>query len=90
MTQGPAAQKRLGDLLDAGYCDTIREQHGDIQGPYSWWSNRGRARKLDRGWRIDYLLANRAAAKRFKKASIDREAALSVSDHAPVTIDLED
>ena len=80
----------FGDLLEAGFSDTIRQQYGDTQGPYSWWSNRGQARSLDRGWRIDYLLTNHAAAKRFKKACIDREAGLSVSDHAPVTIDLED
>ncbi len=78
------------DLLDTGWADLIRQHTGDVQGPYSWWSNRGQARKLDRGWRIDYLLANRAAAKRFKHAHIDREAGLAVSDHAPVSIDLED
>jgi len=58
-------------------------------GPYSWWSNRGSARHNNRGWRIDYLLANDAAAGLFKQASIDRAAGLACSDHAPVSVDLD-
>lgn len=60
----------------------------DKHGPYSWWSNRGSARAKNRGWRIDYLLANAQAAKRFKAAHIHRQAGLDCSDHAPVSIDL--
>lgn len=86
----PHERAWFGDLLGVGWDDVVRRHHGEVQGPYSWWSNRGQARKLDRGWRIDYLLANRAARKRFASAGIDREAALSVSDHAPVSIDLAD
>lgn len=58
-------------------------------GPYSWWSNRGGARAKNRGWRIDYLLANPQAAERFKLAHIHREGGLDTSDHAPLSIDLE-
>lgn len=60
-----------------------------VHGPYSWWSNRGGARRNNRGWRIDYLLANAAAASGFTQAHIDREAGLACSDHAPLTIDLD-
>jgi exodeoxyribonuclease-3 len=59
---------------------------GSVQGPYSWWSNRGQARALDRGWRIDYLLGSPSVGVR--RADILREAGLSVSDHAPVTVDI--
>lgn len=58
-------------------------------GPYSWWSNRGSARHNNRGWRIDYLLANEPAAAMFRGASIDRAAGLACSDHAPVSVDLD-
>lgn len=61
-----------------------------IHGPYSWWSNRGGARRNNRGWRIDYLLANAPAAERFVAAHIHRSGGLEVSDHAPVSIDLKD
>ncbi len=86
----PHERAWFGDLLDIGWRDLVREHVGEVDGPYSWWSNRGQARQLDRGWRIDYLLANRAAAKRFSDAHIDREAGLACSDHAPVSIDLTD
>ena len=84
----PHERAWMGDLLGSGWCDFVRRQYGEVQGPYSWWSNRGRARELDRGWRIDYLLGNKCAEKRFKSASIRREGGLTVSDHAPVMIDL--
>ncbi|APZ96199.1 exodeoxyribonuclease III [Fuerstiella marisgermanici] len=85
----PHEREWFGDLLKAGWHDTARHHFGDVQGPYSWWSNRGRARELDRGWRIDYLLANAAAHSRFRSATIHREAGITVSDHAPVSIDLD-
>jgi exodeoxyribonuclease-3 len=62
----------------------------DKHGPYSWWSNRGSARAKNRGWRIDYLLANPAAAQRFVAAHVHRAGGLDTSDHAPLSIDLED
>jgi exodeoxyribonuclease-3 len=92
------------DLVRTDY-DQLLEAGGDVaarfgvegegidpnqHGPYSWWSNRGSARAKNRGWRIDYLLANEAAAKRFRGAHIHRRAGLDCSDHAPVSIDLED
>lgn len=85
----PHERAWMGRLLNSGWHDLVREHFGDVQGPYSWWSNRGRARELDRGWRIDYLLANAAARPAFRSATIHRDAALEVSDHAPVSIDLK-
>ena len=84
----PHERAWFSELLQDGWHDLVREFHGDLQGPYSWWSNRGRARELDRGWRIDYLMCNSAARPLFKAATIHREAAMEVSDHAPVSIDL--
>lgn len=76
-------------LLETGWRDLVREHYGNCQGPYSWWSNRGRARELDRGWRIDYLLGNASARERLQSAVIHREGGLIISDHAPVTIDVK-
>ncbi len=75
-------------LLATGWNDLLRIQVGDVKGPYSWWSNRGQARVLNRGWRIDYVLANHAAKELFKSAKILREGGLVVSDHAPLIVDL--
>ena len=76
-------------LLSIGWYDLLRIDSGDIKGPYSWWSNRGQARALNRGWRIDYALANDAALEIFQSARILREGGLTVSDHAPLIIDLD-
>ncbi len=84
----PHERDWFGGLLKSGWHDLVREHHGDVQGPYSWWSNRGKARELDRGWRIDYLLCNKSARSFFESAMIHREAGLEVSDHAPVSIDI--
>jgi len=85
----PHERRWFGEILDDGWHDLVREYYGERHGPYSWWSNRGRARELNRGWRIDYLLANKSASKRFKSANIHREGGLTVSDHAPVSIILD-
>ncbi len=84
----PHERAWFGRLLgEGGWRDAVREHIGDVQGPYSWWSNRGRARELDRGWRIDYLLGNAAAASRAVATHTDRDAMLACSDHAPVSVD---
>jgi exodeoxyribonuclease-3 len=76
------------DILSRGWRDTTRDVLGEGQGPYSWWSNRGQARAKDRGWRIDYLLANPSAASDITGAGIHKEGGMTVSDHAPVWLDL--
>ena len=91
MTSGflPHEREWFDKLIEGGWTDICRKKFGDKKGPYSWWSNRGRARLLDRGWRIDYFLANKSAEKLIKNAEINREGGLIVSDHAPIIIDLE-
>ena len=43
----------LTELMDSGWVDVARRVHGDVPGPYSWWSWRGKAFDNDAGWRID-------------------------------------
>lgn len=74
-------------LLAQGWVDCFRALHPGEAGQYSWWSNRGRARENDVGWRIDYVLASPALAPRVKKAWIEKKAGLS--DHAPVWVEIE-
>ena len=85
----PHERAWFGRLLKSGWHDIVREYFGDVPGPYSWWSNRGRARELDRGWRIDYLLANSVVRPYVRQAVVHREGGLQVSDHAPVSVDLD-
>lgn len=88
----PEERAVLDRLLDdRGWVDVLRahvtETEGqDVEGPYSWWTWRGRAFDTDTGWRIDYQLATPELAKRTVRAWVDRAASYAErwSDHAPV------
>lgn len=82
----PHERAWFGAMLAKGFSDTLRESAGDVDGPYTWWSQRGRAAALDRGWRIDHVFANRTAAGLVRTVGVDREAGLACSDHAPVSV----
>lgn len=86
----PHERAWMEDIVASGWRDYVRDAWGDgVHGPYTWWSNRGQARELDRGWRIDYVLGNDAASELVTHAAVDRDLSLGVSDHAPVSVDLE-
>jgi exodeoxyribonuclease III len=84
----PHEREWLGAVFDAGYVDVVRALHPEVDGPYSWWSYRGRAFDNDTGWRIDYQVATPGLARRAAAARVERAAehALRWSDHAPVTV----
>ncbi|WP_062216566.1 exodeoxyribonuclease III [Streptomyces sp. NBRC 109706] len=73
---------------EGGYTDVVRALHPDQEGPYSWWSYRGRAFDNDTGWRIDYQMATPGLAGRAVKAMVERAPSHPErwSDHAPVTV----
>jgi exodeoxyribonuclease-3 len=72
-----------------GWVDVGRRAHGEVDGPYTWWSMRGQAFDNDSGWRIDYHLATPALAARATGYHVVRAAAYDQrwSDHAPVVAD---
>ncbi len=69
-------------LLAQGWVDLFRHLHPEAR-EYSWWSNRGRARELDRGWRIDAILVTPDLAERAEDCWIVGRTP-RLSDHAPV------
>jgi exodeoxyribonuclease-3 len=73
---------------EAGYVDVVRSLHPDVEGPYSWWSYRGRAFDNDAGWRIDLVCTTPGIAAKATTAVVERAAthAERWSDHAPVTV----
>lgn len=72
-----------------GWVDVVRRHAGEVEGPYTWWSWRGKAFDNDSGWRIDYQLATPALADRVQDVAVDRAAAYDErwSDHTPVVVD---
>lgn len=72
-----------------GWIDVGRRFHGEVDGPYTWWSMRGQAFDNDTGWRIDYHLATPALAERVVDYRVARAGSYAErwSDHAPVIVD---
>ena len=73
------------------FVDVMRSLAGDIQGPYTWWSQRGRAFDNNVGWRIDYQFATPELAETARGFVIDKAPTYDKrwSDHAPLTITYE-
>lgn len=78
---------KFGELLEAGFVDTFRHFYPTLEGAYSWWSYRFRAREKNAGWRIDYFLASARLTPRMTGASIHTE--IFGSDHCPVEVDID-
>lgn len=74
---------------ETGYVDVARHLAGEVEGPYTWWSYRGKAFDNDTGWRIDYQMATSGLAELATNAKVDRASDYSLrwSDHAPLSID---
>ncbi|GAA1686008.1 exodeoxyribonuclease III [Fodinicola feengrottensis] len=75
----------------SAYVDVVRAVHPDTEGPYSWWSYRGRAYDNNVGWRIDHLAVTRRLAAKARTAQVDRAATWDTrfSDHSPVLVDFD-
>lgn len=72
-----------------GWVDVGRRFAGEVDGPYTWWSWRGKAFDNDTGWRIDYQVATPALAATVVDYAVDRAASYQArfSDHTPVVVD---
>jgi exodeoxyribonuclease-3 len=69
---------------EVGFVDVFRRLN-DKPDQYTWWSNRGRAREKNVGWRIDYQIATPGIAAMATRERI--YTAQRFSDHAPLVID---
>ncbi len=77
---------KMTTLLNAGFTDSWRFFHPDVEGVYSWWSYRFHARENNAGWRIDYFLTSKVLDNRLVDAKIHTN--IFGSDHCPVELDL--
>ena len=73
----------------SGWIDVARWLAPGEQGPYTWWSQRGRAFDNNAGWRLDYQVATPRLAKRASTFTVDRADSHDTrwSDHAPLVVD---
>ncbi|MDD6491735.1 MAG: exodeoxyribonuclease III [Firmicutes bacterium] len=81
-------RNKFSKLLDSGFTDTFRYFYPDLEGAYSWWSYRFKAREKNAGWRIDYFLTSRSLDSSLRDAVIYKD--IFGSDHCPVGLEIED
>lgn len=74
-------------LLSAGFTDSFRHLYPDLEGAYSWWSYRFKAREKNIGWRIDYFVVSDDIKNKIKESSIRSD--IMGSDHCPVCLEIE-
>lgn len=77
-------REKFTALTRAGFIDTFRYFYPDLEGVYSWWSYRFKAREKNAGWRIDYFVVSEALKERLEDAAIYCE--VMGSDHCPVEL----
>lgn len=73
-------------LLNTGYTDSFRHLYPE-RVAYSYWSNFGKSREKNHGWRIDYVLVSRVLRDRLVDALYLKD--YYGSDHCPVLVELD-
>ncbi len=77
-------REKFQNLIDDGFVDTFRHFYPELEGAYSWWSYRFKAREKNAGWRIDYFMTSKSLEERYVSAKIHNE--ILGSDHCPVEL----
>lgn len=75
---------KFTELLSAGFIDTWRHQHPEVEQVYSWWSYRFKAREKNAGWRIDYFVVSEDLEDQIVSTDIHTD--IFGSDHCPVEL----
>lgn len=83
----PLERAWMDDLVGQGYIDTFRMLNPELEGAYSWWSNRSGARENNVGWRIDYFFVSPDLKDRIADAKIHTD--VLGSDHCPISLTLK-
>ena len=73
-------------VLDHGFIDTFRYLYPDLEGAYTWWSYRFRARQNNAGWRIDYFCISNDLKNYLQDHVIHSQ--IMGSDHCPIELDM--
>jgi exodeoxyribonuclease-3 len=85
----PEVRAAFAELTACGWTDALRTLHSGER-VYTFWKYLRNAFARDAGLRIDHLLLSPAAAKRLRRAGVDKSVRGrdKASDHAPVWIEL--
>ena len=77
---------KFTELLETGFVDSFRHFYPDMEGIYSWWSYRFKAREKNAGWRIDYYVTSESLREKLVDAKIYTQ--VMGSDHCPVELEI--
>ena len=77
---------KFSALLENGFVDTFRYFYPEVEGIYSWWSYRFKAREKNAGWRIDYFIVSDDLKDQLVDAYIYTD--IMGSDHCPVGLEV--
>ena len=81
----PEERQWMDQLFNSvGMIDAFREVNQEAE-QYTWWSNRGQARKNNVGWRLDYQIVSAELSKHIISAEIYTKERFS--DHAPLIME---
>ena len=80
-------REKMTTLLGAGFTDSFRFFYPNLEGAYSWWSYRFKAREKNAGWRIDYFLVSDRLRPALTDAAIHGD--VFGSDHCPVSVEID-
>ena len=75
------------EIMPQGWVDVFRARNPELEGAYSWWSNRSGARERNVGWRIDYFFVSDDLMSRVADAQIHAD--VLGSDHCPISLTLK-
>ncbi|CAD6213436.1 GSCOCG00004069001-RA-CDS [Cotesia congregata] len=80
----PEERQGMTSLLEAGFVDVFRHFYPDKTDAYTFWSNLGKSREKNTGWRLDYYLVS----DRIKDKVCDTVIRDKVygSDHCPIVL----
>lgn len=81
----PEEREKIDKIVALGYVDTFRMFCSE-GGHYTWWSQRGRARERNVGWRIDYHFVTTDLTKFVKNSIIQPH--IEGSDHCPIILEI--
>jgi exodeoxyribonuclease III len=84
--QLPEERALLERLLSRGLVDLGRAVDPENPELFTWWAPWRNLRQRNIGWRIDYVLASQALARRVTRCAVLRD--FGTSDHAPVIAEL--
>lgn len=83
----PREREWVSHAIGSGLVDVFRQQHGEENGHYTWWSYRNNCRAKNVGWRIDYFLCDTKLATLIKQTNHLPE--VMGSDHCPIMMEIK-